>query len=320
MKFSYNYKNGKEEIICHTNMKEFDGISYGIMQNEYELFLPAEVQEEAEGYIFIYNMSGMVNFRAWMHEVSKSKQRKMREEIMEKIQKLLHMGILQEQLLTTERYMYVDERTEHIRFICVAATDKKRTEVPYESSGLAIPPVPPVPTEDAGTVIDPDFQEKFWNDGERDQNQRPEQKVNVQKSDVTEVLEDLDNAEETTISLNENLDEGEETTVLLEEEFRIDASLRRVSTEEIFQINKKVSVVGKSVVETDIVIRDNKTVSRKHCIISVEDGEYYLEDNNSKNGTYLEDVKVQPGEKVILQDGCKLRLSNEEFIFYINER
>ena len=70
MRFSYNYKNGKEEIICYSSMNDFDGISYGIMQDERELFLPVEVSEEAGKYVFTYNMLGMVNLRAWMNDAS----------------------------------------------------------------------------------------------------------------------------------------------------------------------------------------------------------------------------------------------------------
>ncbi|WP_442863266.1 FHA domain-containing protein [Blautia sp.] len=44
-----------------------------------------------------------------------------------------------------------------------------------------------------------------------------------------------------------------------------------------------------------------------------------MEDNNSLNGTYLEDKKLQSDEKVRIQDGSRVRLSDEEFIFHINE-
>ena len=83
MRFSYNYKNGKEEIICYSSMNDFDGISYGIMQDERELFLPVEVSEEAGKYVFTYNMLGMVNLRAWMNDASRSEQREMKQEIAE---------------------------------------------------------------------------------------------------------------------------------------------------------------------------------------------------------------------------------------------
>lgn len=355
MQFLYNYQNGKEEIICHTCMDEFDGISYGIIQKEYQLFLPTEVREESGSYIFSYNMKGMVNLRAWMNEVSRIKQRRMQKEIEKKQRKILQMGIPQNQLLTEEKYMYIEECTQHIKFICVPATDGKRTKSSYDSS---LPSVPPVPKEDvsykedkisvgkleypgflwnseknskkeshkneqgedSGTIIDREFLEKFHNNIENQLNQETEQKDRSQKSDVTERCRNSDTAESVTVCLNNESEEGEEETVLLTPEFRIDASLKRISTGEILTLDRKVTVVGKSRKNADIVIDGNKTVSRKHCIISVEDGNYYLEDNSSMNGTYLEDVKIRPDEKVILQNGNRVRLSDEEFVFHINEK
>ena len=137
-------------------MNDFDGISYGIMQDERELFLPVEVSEEAGKYVFTYNMLGMVNLRAWMNDASRSEQREMKQEIAEMQRKLFHMGILENQLITEERYMYVDEQTAHIRFICVPATMEKRIETPPAPASSVppvspippIPSIPPVPTED----------------------------------------------------------------------------------------------------------------------------------------------------------------------------
>ena len=362
MKFSYNYKNGKEEIICYSYMNDLDGISYGIMQDERELFLPVEVSEEAGEYIFTYNMLGMVNLRAWMNDASRSEQRRMKEEIAENQQKLFRLGIPQDQLITEERYMYVDEQTEHIRFICVPAAAEKRKEIPPtpEEAVPPIPSIPPVPTDDipdseydnsgagglkypgflqkpdkkrkkeeevaespsdeTGTVFDTTFRGKAYGNEEIPYEQLPGWIDTVPEPTTTETFDDSDDTEDIdiTIPLKEEPYEGEEETVLLKPEFRIDASLYRNNTGELFQINKERSVIGKSETRADIVIRENKTVSRAHCIISVEDREYYLEDNNSLNGTYLEDEKLQPDEKVRIQDGSRVRLSDEEFIFHIN--
>ena len=48
---------------------------------------------------------------------------------------------------------------------------------------------------------------------------------------------------------------------------------------------------------SDIIIEENPTISRKHCTIYFENGSYYLEDNGSSNGTWLDDKKIQPEEK-----------------------
>lgn len=321
MKFSYNYKNGKEEIICYSDMNEFDGISYGIMQKEQELFLPAEVGEENGKCVFTYNMIGMENLRAWMNDASGREQYRMKREITENQQKLFQLGIPEEQLMTAERYMYVDERTQHIRFICVPAAAEKRADILPVLPQPQIPSIPPVPTDDSETIIDTTFQEKTMKEeAPLKPQQEPKQSDQFWDVTVTEGDGNTDDTDEITVTLTEGPDDGEDDdTVLLVPQFRIDASLHRDRTGEIFQIDKKVSVIGRSETRADIVVRNNKTLSKVHCIIRVEDREYYLEDDDSLNGTYLEDRKLQPGERAVLRNGCRVRLSDDEFVFHINE-
>ena len=80
-------------------------------------------------------------------------------------------------------------------------------------------------------------------------------------------------------------------------------------------MNKNITTIGKSKIRADIVIEENPTISRKHCTIYFENGIYYLEDNDSSNGTWLESQRVQAGEKNVLRNKSKIRISDEEFIF-----
>lgn len=49
-------------------------------------------------------------------------------------------------------------------------------------------------------------------------------------------------------------------------------------------------------------------VSGTHAKITIQSGEYYLEDFDSRNGTFLDGAKIAPGEKKILKDGDTFRL------------
>ena len=73
--------------------------------------------------------------------------------------------------------------------------------------------------------------------------------------------------------------------------------------------------IGKRALMTDICIRNNPTVSREHCVIRFHDGEYYIEDMDSSNYTYLNGIRVMPGHPKKLQEEDRIRLSDEEFIF-----
>lgn len=94
-------------------------------------------------------------------------------------------------------------------------------------------------------------------------------------------------------------------------------SLIREKTQENICVNKPVFRIGKERQYTDLFISDNSAVSRSHADIITRDGRYYIIDRNSTNKTYI-DERVIPAEKEIeIFSGTKVKLANEEFIFYI---
>ena len=60
---------------------------------------------------------------------------------------------------------------------------------------------------------------------------------------------------------------------------------------------------------------DNPTVSRSHAVIVRIEGRYYLEDSHSKNGSFVEGRRLQPGRREAVYDGMTLKFANEEFEF-----
>lgn len=127
--------------------------------------------------------------------------------------------------------------------------------------------------------------------------------------------EEEDDANETVLLKNPD-DEG---TVLLKTIPRINAKLVREKTGEVFPVINKVSSIGKQGSKVDIHIRNNNTISREHCIISYDAGEYFLEDNKSLNYTYVNGKQLQPGKKVKLESGYEIQMSDEIFHFIIEE-
>ncbi len=64
--------------------------------------------------------------------------------------------------------------------------------------------------------------------------------------------------------------------------------------------------------DNDIVIADSKA-SRHHARIHNNHGQYWIEDLNSKNGIYLNDIKLSG--PVVLADEDKLSIGNVTFVF-----
>ncbi|MDT7861279.1 MAG: FHA domain-containing protein [Saccharolobus sp.] len=85
-----------------------------------------------------------------------------------------------------------------------------------------------------------------------------------------------------------------------------------------FDIFPSISI-GRSP-ENVIVIPDPE-VSRKHAIISLENGELYIEDLNSTNGTYIYDGKVfQPVKgKMKIQVNSIIKLGNNTVVRIVGE-
>ena len=123
---------------------------------------------------------------------------------------------------------------------------------------------------------------------------------------------DDDDGNDATVMLR---DDGSEATVLLKARVKPNATLIRLHTQEKFHITTEICKIGKRALMVDICIRNNPTISREHCAIHFEEGEYYLEDKDSSNYTYLNGNRAMPGQKLLLNDGDQIRLSDEEFIF-----
>lgn len=73
-------------------------------------------------------------------------------------------------------------------------------------------------------------------------------------------------------------------------------------------------LIGKYKGKVDIYIED-ESVSRMHARILKDQGEYYLEDSNSTNGTYLNKQRLQPYERKKLEQGDEIRCGNVAFFF-----
>ena len=75
--------------------------------------------------------------------------------------------------------------------------------------------------------------------------------------------------------------------------------------------------IGKMEGVTDFRIFNN-TVSRKHADILKEQGQYYICDLGSTNGTYLCGKRIQPGVKEQLTDGMIIEFANSKFKVHID--
>lgn len=110
------------------------------------------------------------------------------------------------------------------------------------------------------------------------------------------------------------LNEGSGETTLLSETNQIMAVLVKTKTGEKITIGKREFKIGKERSKVDYCITNN-SVSRVHAIITFEDGNYFIKDNNSTNYTYLNGEALPASQKVMLNNNDRIKFSDEEFQF-----
>lgn len=128
----------------------------------------------------------------------------------------------------------------------------------------------------------------------------------------------LDNTEpeEGTTVLGANQDDEDEGTTMLGVARPLSSRpyLIETSHNEKIIIAKDVFKIGRDPGQADYTSK-NKVVGRVHGLVISFEGEYFFEDNDSKNGSYVNGEKVLPKNQIKIKHDDRIKLANEEFIF-----
>ena len=83
------------------------------------------------------------------------------------------------------------------------------------------------------------------------------------------------------------------------------ASLTRQVTGEKIELGKPSFVLGKNPEKSDYAVADNTNISRVHAVITTRNGRYYVMDQNSTNGTFINGRIIKAGQETeILPGDC----------------
>lgn len=80
-----------------------------------------------------------------------------------------------------------------------------------------------------------------------------------------------------------------------------------------FVIDSGDVVIGKKKELVDMVISFNKMISRKHCRITNVGGVFYINDEGSANGTFVNGMRLNAGQKMQINRGDVIRLADSDF-------
>lgn len=134
---------------------------------------------------------------------------------------------------------------------------------------------------------------------------------------LTEYFHDESGEYETTILTSKPVFHNQPAKKEIQSEYYL-YLVRNLNGEKI-TIDVTPFTIGKDSANMDFVL-NNDSVSRHHATIIYENGDYFIMDNNSTNGTTIEGIKLQPGEKGEIGNGYIISLGNESFQAHIERR
>ena len=94
-------------------------------------------------------------------------------------------------------------------------------------------------------------------------------------------------------------------------------SIKLVATNAPYPFEIKISeddvLIGKKAELVDKVIDFNNAISRRHCRVIKQSGMFYIMDEGSANGTFVNNVKLEQGSRQMIKQGDVIRLANSDF-------
>lgn len=134
---------------------------------------------------------------------------------------------------------------------------------------------------------------------------------------LTEYFHDESGEYETTVLTSQPVFQNQPTNREIESEYYL-YLIRSLNGEKI-TIDVTPFTIGKDGTNMDFVL-NNDSVSRHHATIIYENGNYFIMDNNSTNGTVIEGIRLQADEKGEIGNGYIISLGNESFQAHIERR
>lgn len=94
------------------------------------------------------------------------------------------------------------------------------------------------------------------------------------------------------------------------------ATLHRKSTQNNITISRYPFTIGRIAKFCDYAVEEDGAISKRHVTILLRNGQAYIRDNASTNGTKINGLPIPPNTDVELPSGATFQIGKEEFVFY----
>lgn len=147
------------------------------------------------------------------------------------------------------------------------------------------------------------------------------QSLNMSKREIYNVNDSANNTayREAAVCEAQDLSINVNDTVILDEGEQGKAYLQRMSNGMMDKISivKSNFIIGRLPNYVDHLIESN-AIGRAHAEIIYREGKYFITDLNSKNGTFLNEAKIDSNKEYQINSGDKLKFANIKYTFFIS--
>lgn len=284
-----------------------------VLNNEIPNTVPMDITSENDSILIKYDITGLVNLSQYLSgTVGKQKILSVAEQIMDTLVIAEEYLLNYASYILDPSYIFVDPQSENI-FMIVFPLDHN-TETPDMFLRRLLANVQYDQKQDCSYVV------TLINFLSGDK----EMSVSDIRKKISEIRErhKVKQEEETEKKIlpvfkPDNMN-GIKQNIEKRDVCKLKYVLHRIKTNESFEIKEKMTRIGRSPSVCEICLLGNRGIGRIHAILHINNGKVYIEDNSSKNKTYVNDIQISPGAPLKeLQSGSRIRLGDEELEFII---
>lgn len=148
-RFSYRSKPG--EVL---DEKTWSILTQGTAN---QFLLPANANQDGNGFIFTYDIAGTMNIMAWMSEAPQEKQIEIQQKVNYVLTFFEELGVPKQEIVSEMQNIYVDTRTEEVKVVCIPlrsesggfgggadgfSHEQTGQTANYDEGGPLVPPTP----------------------------------------------------------------------------------------------------------------------------------------------------------------------------------
>ncbi len=125
---------------------------------------------------------------------------------------------------------------------------------------------------------------------------------------------------QTTDWEKENTESRNSNTVLLSNHKKLNPYLTVPGSKDFkIYIDRSPFYIGRQEEQVNYVI-NNPAIGKKHAEFTLNNQNVFLKDLESKNGTFVNDLKIETNKVLVLKDGDRIMFANEKFIIFLTNR